>query len=81
MCGFVGICNRETPVDRDALVRMRDQLVHRGPDEEGLHVDGSVGLGFRRLSIMIYKRLGLFRFAAYLFNPMRPRGFRPSVVS
>jgi asparagine synthase (glutamine-hydrolysing) len=31
---------------------MCDQIVHRGPDGEGAHVDGSVGLGMRRLSIL-----------------------------
>lgn len=31
---------------------MTRTLVHRGPDEEGVHLEGSVGLGFRRLSII-----------------------------
>ena len=31
---------------------MRDVLWHRGPDGEGLFVDGNVGLGHRRLSII-----------------------------
>ncbi len=31
---------------------MTDAIVHRGPDDEGFHVDGSLGLGFRRLSII-----------------------------
>lgn len=31
---------------------MCDSIVHRGPDEEGLFVDRSVGLGMRRLSIL-----------------------------
>ena len=34
------------------LVRMRDVLTHRGPDDSGLLVDGAVGLGHRRLSIV-----------------------------
>jgi asparagine synthase (glutamine-hydrolysing) len=32
--------------------RMRDILTHRGPDDAGLFVDGRVGLGHRRLSIV-----------------------------
>jgi asparagine synthase (glutamine-hydrolysing) len=45
------------PVDRGALAQMTRVLHHRGPDDEGFHVgsyeDGvSVGLGFRRLSII-----------------------------
>jgi asparagine synthase (glutamine-hydrolysing) len=31
---------------------MRDVITHRGPDEEGIFVDGAVGLGHRRLSIV-----------------------------
>ena len=54
MCGIVGIVNlnpRET-VDEARLKRMRDVLRHRGPDGEGLWIDGPVGLGHRRLSII-----------------------------
>lgn len=54
MCGICGIWNFGSgqPVDRDQLARMTRRLRHRGPDEEGLHVDGPIGLGFRRLSIV-----------------------------
>jgi len=53
MCGIVGILHADgRPVDRDLLVRMRDCLAHRGPDDQGLFVDGGVGLGHRRLSIV-----------------------------
>jgi len=31
---------------------MRDVIWHRGPDDEGIFVDGNVGLGHRRLSIV-----------------------------
>ena len=31
---------------------MRDSQVHRGPDSEGILIDGNVGLGHRRLSII-----------------------------
>jgi asparagine synthase (glutamine-hydrolysing) len=34
------------------LERMRDVLTHRGPDDAGLFIDGRVGLGHRRLSIV-----------------------------
>jgi asparagine synthase (glutamine-hydrolysing) len=56
MCGIAGFFAR-TPVD-DALTRLRRMtasLVHRGPDEEGLRVDGPVALGMRRLSIIDLK--------------------------
>src|SRR5947208_7014513 len=54
MCGIVGTVglNPLEPVDEARLKRMRDVLRHRGPDGEGLWVDGHVGLGFRRLAII-----------------------------
>jgi len=54
MCGICGIVTRASapPIDRALLERMRDTLVHRGPDGAGLHVAEQVGLGHRRLSIV-----------------------------
>lgn len=54
MCGFAGIV-RSGPdggVDVELLQRMRDTLVHRGPDDAGIYTDEMVGLAFRRLSII-----------------------------
>src|SRR5712671_112948 len=54
MCGIVGIVKldpRETP-EEARLKRMRDLLRHRGPDGEGLWIDGPVGLAHRRLAIV-----------------------------
>ena len=53
MCGIVGIVNvRGRPVDPNVLVRMRDSMVHRGADDEGLWLEAGVGLGHRWLSIL-----------------------------
>jgi asparagine synthase (glutamine-hydrolysing) len=53
MCGIVGILDRSgAPVDATIVAAMRDALAHRGPDGAGLHVNGSLGLGHRRLSII-----------------------------
>jgi len=55
MCGINGIAfssrSRRT-VDTAVLKRMRDVITHRGPDDEGIFIDGVVGLGHRRLSIV-----------------------------
>src|SRR6516225_1760652 len=54
MCGICGIFNfrdRE-PVARDVLKLATDAMAHRGPDDEGFHLDGELGLGNRRLSII-----------------------------
>jgi len=55
MCGICGVAipkqlNRH--ISESRLVAMRDTLTHRGPDDSGLFLDGGVGLGHRRLSIV-----------------------------
>lgn len=54
MCGICGQYNYLTqrPVNRETIQRMTSNIVHRGPDDEGYHFSGSLGLGFRRLSII-----------------------------
>src|SRR5205807_5315507 len=54
MCGIAGQFNfqRREPVDRETIVRMTRSIAHRGPDDEGYFISGSLGLGFRRLSII-----------------------------
>jgi len=55
MCGINGIAlssRSGRQVDRGVLKRMRDVIMHRGPDDEGIFIDGAVGLGHRRLSIV-----------------------------
>jgi asparagine synthase (glutamine-hydrolysing) len=53
MCGILAILNVDAePVDAELLLRMRDEMYHRGPDDGGFLVDGPVGLGHRRLSII-----------------------------
>ncbi|MBK9313217.1 MAG: asparagine synthase (glutamine-hydrolyzing) [Acidobacteria bacterium] len=55
MCGICGIAIPDQSyrrVDTASLVAMRDTLVHRGPDDAGILVDRTVGLGHRRLSIV-----------------------------
>ncbi|MGO9471118.1 MAG: asparagine synthetase B, partial [Isosphaeraceae bacterium] len=45
--------NRDgVPADLDLLTRMTRTVAHRGPDGEGFHVEGPVGLGHRRLAII-----------------------------
>jgi len=56
MCGIVGWLSTQTahPVDGEMLGRMRDTMVHRGPDGAGLWVapGREAGLAFRRLAIV-----------------------------
>src|SRR5687767_14857522 len=53
MCGIVGIVNGESKRVDDALLeRMCNAIRHRGPDDDGFYINGAVGLGMRRLSII-----------------------------
>ncbi len=54
MCGICGIFNfgSRAPVEREALQRANQAMVHRGPDDEGYYLDREIGLGNRRLSII-----------------------------
>ena len=57
MCGICGVLNLAPGAEAvsEAMLRpMADSLRHRGPDSDGFYVgtDGTVGLGFRRLSIV-----------------------------
>jgi len=54
MCGICGQYNfkENKPVDKAILKKMTGSIIHRGPDDEGYYFSGSMGLGFRRLSII-----------------------------
>jgi len=54
MCGICGQFNfaSGTPVEKAIIQKMSDCMVHRGPDDEGTYISGSLGFGFRRLSII-----------------------------
>jgi len=55
MCGICGEMRFDGgQVSKEDVLRMRESLLHRGPDDAGLFVseDGRAGLGFRRLRIL-----------------------------
>jgi asparagine synthase (glutamine-hydrolysing) len=53
MCGICGIINFNQQSVRDNQIReMMKIQKHRGPDDEGVFIEGNVGLGFVRLSIL-----------------------------
>ena len=51
MCGIFGKYAVDG-ITTESLERMARVLVHRGPDDVGFYVNGPVGLGNRRLSII-----------------------------
>src|SRR5919198_29486 len=52
VCGICGIASAGGPVDPARLAEMSATLVHRGPDSDGVFLEGGVGLAARRLSII-----------------------------
>lgn len=56
MCGIVGIFNRQPnqSLDEATLIKARDLITYRGPDDAGVYVspDQRIGLAHRRLSII-----------------------------
>ncbi|MFC1512265.1 asparagine synthase (glutamine-hydrolyzing) [Candidatus Latescibacterota bacterium] len=54
MCGICGqyIFHNKASVDPDAINKMTESIIHRGPDDQGYYISGSLGMGFRRLSII-----------------------------
>ena len=53
MCGIAGVVELDgRPTSQCVVQRMTAAIRHRGPDGEGVHVDGPVGLGNRRLAIL-----------------------------
>jgi asparagine synthase (glutamine-hydrolysing) len=55
MCGINGIAfspSSKRQANEQQLIAMRDILRHRGPDAGGVFIDGNLGLGHRRLSIV-----------------------------
>ena len=54
MCGIVGLWYKDSArhVAEADLRAMCARILHRGPDDEGVLVDGHFGMGMRRLSII-----------------------------
>lgn len=54
MCGICGQYNfgNGRPASPKTVSAMARAIAHRGPDDEGFHYSGPLGLGFRRLSII-----------------------------
>jgi asparagine synthase (glutamine-hydrolysing) len=59
MCGINGIAFADRAgkreIEPETLLRMRDEIRHRGPDDAGIFLDQNIGLGHRRLSIVDVK--------------------------
>ena len=53
MCGIAGYVSlKNAAVDRETIARMVTAIKHRGPDAQTVHLDGPVGFGHARLSII-----------------------------
>jgi asparagine synthase (glutamine-hydrolysing) len=53
MCGIAGILRWDgRPVRVEEIRAMTESIGHRGPDDDGLLVEGGIGIGMRRLAIV-----------------------------
>ena len=56
MCGIAGMFGPEAVMTPDrrrgVLAEMCQVIEHRGPDDEGFHIDGGLAIGMRRLAII-----------------------------
>jgi len=52
MCGIAGYVSAGAPAGQNIVRQMCAQIRHRGPDDEGVYVDGQCAIGMRRLSII-----------------------------
>ncbi|MGE5702314.1 MAG: asparagine synthase (glutamine-hydrolyzing) [Clostridia bacterium] len=53
MCGIVSLYNkRQQPASSETISAMTRMILHRGPDDDGFHIEENIALGFRRLSII-----------------------------
>jgi asparagine synthase (glutamine-hydrolysing) len=52
MCGIAGFFLPQKRAEAYQVRAMCDQIVHRGPDDEGIFAEQGCGLGMRRLSII-----------------------------
>ncbi len=85
ICGVISTLERE-PVSEATLLRMRDAMVHRGPDDGGHYLAPGIALGSRRLAIQDLSEHGhmpmstpdgrywiVYNGEAYNFRELRPR--------
>ena len=51
MCGICGFTGNDV-ASHEVLTRMKEKIIHRGPDGDGSYVDDGIAMGFRRLAII-----------------------------
>ncbi|SCA56245.1 Asparagine synthetase [Candidatus Terasakiella magnetica] len=85
MCGIAGIVHfNNRPAESRYIQAMCEAIAHRGPDDDGIFVENSVGFGHRRLSIIDLSMAGhqpmfssdgryilIFNGEIYNFNELR----------
>ncbi|MBM3251170.1 MAG: asparagine synthase (glutamine-hydrolyzing) [Candidatus Omnitrophica bacterium] len=59
MCGIAGIINySQSNISEQLIRKMCSQMIHRGPDGEGIYAGANAGLGHRRLKIIDLSEAG-----------------------
>lgn len=52
MCGITGILSFKESITPQIIQKITNVIRHRGPDDEGIYLDGGIALGHRRLAII-----------------------------
>ncbi len=52
MCGIAGFTHSTGSFDEDRIEELIGSLVHRGPDQQGVHQSSTISLGAVRLAII-----------------------------
>jgi asparagine synthase (glutamine-hydrolysing) len=52
MCGIAGFINYTKEQDQTLITKALNQIIHRGPDDEGVFIQPTFSMGMRRLSII-----------------------------
>jgi asparagine synthase (glutamine-hydrolysing) len=52
MCGIITVFDKKQKIIKSEIEKLRDLMVHRGPDDAGIFIKDSLALAHRRLSIL-----------------------------
>ncbi len=75
MCGFTGIHSvNQNSVNSEILLKMSQKLIHRGPDDSGIWIDDSSGVG------LAHQRLAVIDLTSAGHQPMHSFGGRYTII-
>ncbi|HIC99755.1 MAG TPA: asparagine synthetase B, partial [Piscirickettsiaceae bacterium] len=58
MCGILTVYDKKKKISKSEVEKLRDLMVHRGPDDAGIFIKDNLALAHRRLSIIDLSQAG-----------------------